>query len=98
MSGKNTGVGCHLLLQGLFPTHGSNAHLPHWQADSFPLATWEAQREQTGTQTHEAGVNSVPTVVYTGFSGDTGGPGVSRRVRKGSVQDMEATGFDQNHF
>ena len=37
--GKNTGVGCHALLQGIFPTLGSNLsllHLMHWQAGSFP--------------------------------------------------------------
>ena len=28
--GKNTGVGCHVLLQGIFPTQGSNPDLPHW--------------------------------------------------------------------
>ena len=27
--GKNTGVGCHFLLQGIFPTQGSNPGLPH---------------------------------------------------------------------
>ena len=27
--GKNTGVGCHALLQGIFPTQGSNSGLPH---------------------------------------------------------------------
>ena len=27
--GKNTGVGCHALLQGVFPTQGSNPGLPH---------------------------------------------------------------------
>ena len=27
--GKNTGVGCHTLLQGIFPTKGSNLDLPH---------------------------------------------------------------------
>ena len=27
--GKNTGVGCHALLQGIFPTQGSNPSLPH---------------------------------------------------------------------
>ena len=27
--GKNTGVGCHALLQGIFPTQGSNSHLLH---------------------------------------------------------------------
>ena len=26
---KNTGVGCHALLQGIFPTQGSNPGLPH---------------------------------------------------------------------
>ena len=27
--GKNTGVGCHSLLQGIFPTKGSNLSLPY---------------------------------------------------------------------
>ena len=38
--GKNTGVGCHSLLQGIFPTQGSNLSLLcplHWQAHSLPL-------------------------------------------------------------
>ena len=38
---KNTGVGCHFLLQGIFPTQGSNLRLLcllRWQADSSPLA------------------------------------------------------------
>ena len=34
--GKSTGVGCHLLLQGIFPTQGWNPQAPCWQADSFP--------------------------------------------------------------
>ena len=29
--GKNTGVGCHFLLQGFFPTQESNLCLLHWQ-------------------------------------------------------------------
>ena len=39
--GKNNGVGCHFLLQGLFLAQGSNLHLLHllhWQADSLPLS------------------------------------------------------------
>ena len=36
--GKNTGVGCHFLLQGIFPTPGLNSVLLHWQADSLPLS------------------------------------------------------------
>ena len=38
--GKNTGVGCHSLLQRIFPTQGSNACLLcllHWQAGSLLL-------------------------------------------------------------
>ena len=38
---KNTGVACHFLLQGIFPTQGSNLcflSLLHWQADSLPLS------------------------------------------------------------
>ena len=36
--GKNTGVGCHFPLQGIFLTQGSNPCLLHWQADSLPLS------------------------------------------------------------
>jgi len=38
-SSKNTGVGCHALLQGTFTTQGLNPHLLcllHWQAGSLP--------------------------------------------------------------
>ena len=37
-SGKNTRVGCHFLLQGIFPTHGLNLCLLHLQVDSLPLS------------------------------------------------------------
>ena len=39
--GKNTGVGCHFLLQGIFSTQRLNPHLLgllHWEADSLPLS------------------------------------------------------------
>ena len=29
-------MGCHFLLQWIFPTQGSNPHLLHWHADSLP--------------------------------------------------------------
>ena len=38
--GKNTRMGCQALLQGMFPTQGSNPYLLtllHWQVDSLPL-------------------------------------------------------------
>ena len=39
--GKNTGVGCHALLQEIFPTQGLTPGLLcllHWQVSSSPLA------------------------------------------------------------
>ena len=39
--GKNAGVGCHFLLQGIFPTQGlilCLLHLLHWQVGSLPLS------------------------------------------------------------
>ena len=39
--GRNTGVGCHALLQGVFPMQGSSLPLLcllNWQVDSLPLA------------------------------------------------------------
>ena len=36
-AGKKTGVGCHFLLQGIFPTQGSKLRLLHWQVGSLPL-------------------------------------------------------------
>ena len=39
---KNTGVGCHFLLQGTFPTQGLNPGLLHWQVDSLPLSHQES--------------------------------------------------------
>ena len=36
--GKNIGVGCHALLQGIFPAQGSNPCILHRQADSLPLS------------------------------------------------------------
>ena len=40
--GKNTGVGCPFLLQGIFLTQGLNQHLLPWQAQ---WDTWEALGE-----------------------------------------------------
>ena len=34
--GKNTGVVCHFLLQGIFPTQGSNPGLLHYRQDALP--------------------------------------------------------------
>ena len=36
--GKNTGVGCHFLLQGIFPTQGWNPGLSHCRQTFYPLS------------------------------------------------------------
>ena len=41
--GKNIGMDCHFLLQGIFQNWSSNLHLLwllNWQADSLPLKAW----------------------------------------------------------
>ena len=46
-------LGCHFLLQGIFPTQGSNPNLLHQQADSLPLShlgsplTWGSEPNWT---------------------------------------------------
>ena len=36
--GNSTGVGCHFLLQGIFPTQGSNPGLPHCRQTLYHLS------------------------------------------------------------
>ena len=40
--GKNTGVGCHFLLQGIFPTQGSSLGLPHCRRILYCLSHQES--------------------------------------------------------
>ena len=41
---KNTGVGCHFLLQEIFPTQGSNPGLPHHRQTLYCLSHQEVTR------------------------------------------------------
>ena len=42
--GKNTGVGCHVLLQGIFTIQGSNPGLPHCRWILYRLSHQESPR------------------------------------------------------
>ena len=53
--GKNTGVGCHFLLQGIFPIQGLNPCLLHWQADFSPLSHQGSPLTEEGMATGERG-------------------------------------------
>ena len=61
--GKNTGVGCHALLQGIFPTQES----PALQADSLPSALpgkfYLIHREPSLLSSTPTALNSVPGTV-----------------------------------
>ena len=58
--GKNTGVGCHFLLQGIFLTQGSNPGVLHWQVDSLPLSHLGSPclvtKDTQTVQSHQVGV------------------------------------------
>ena len=45
--GKNTGVGWHFLLQGIFPTQGLNPCLLHWQKQSLQMCKcWQITEDE----------------------------------------------------
>src|SRR5574337_797045 len=59
--GKSTRVGCHFLLQGIFPTQGSNPGLPHcslliWTGGSTPLLCLEGVPDLPVAPQDEAGL------------------------------------------
>ena len=49
--GKSTGVGCHFLLQGIFPTQGLNLGLPHCRQTLYRLShqgsLWQRRQKCT---------------------------------------------------
>ena len=72
--GKNTGVGCHFLFQGIFPNTGSNPrllYLLYWQAHSLPVLqlgslSGDIQVLKKGKETY-TGVNSILDLCSVGI-------------------------------
>ena len=50
--GKNTGVGCHSLLQGIFPTQGSNLDLLHCSQNLYRLSYEGSPKGSSTNATH----------------------------------------------
>ena len=50
--GRNTGVGCHFLLHGIFPTQGSNPDLPHCRQILTPSELSGKPQKNTGVGCH----------------------------------------------
>ena len=48
--GKNIGVGCHALLQGIFPTQGSNPHLLRLLCCRWILYPWATRKKESGSE------------------------------------------------
>ena len=73
--GKNTGVRCHALIQGIFPTQGSNPGLPHCRWIHYQLShqgsprtlEWVAYPFSWGTSDPEmeAGSPALQVVFFT---------------------------------
>ena len=74
--GKGSRVGGHFLLQGIFPTPGSNSCLWHGQADSLPLShlggPQPAVQGETNALERQGKASPAPRVLYEAGSGVTG--------------------------
>ena len=73
--GKNAGVGYHALLQGIFPTQGTNLGLPHCRQIHFcpRIPEWMAYTFFRATSRHRN---------WTGVSCTAGGFFISRTTRE----------------
>ena len=61
--GKNTGVGCHALLQGIFPIQGYNPGLPHCRQISLP--TEPPGKPNQGSPTKASAVKGLRPIHWT---------------------------------
>ena len=57
--GKSTGVGCHFLLQGIFPTQGLNPGLPHCRQTLYCLSHQGSPKDES-----KEGYNSMSMVFW----------------------------------
>ena len=66
---KNTGVGCHAVLQGIFPTQGSNPDLPHCRRFLYHLSHQGKKRKKESEVTQSCLTLCNPmNCSLTGFS------------------------------
>ena len=85
LQARVTGVDCHVLLQGIFPTQGSNPRflcLLHWQADCLPLAP-----PGNMTRAHATGTQGLKHKTFTAM----------RKTKKLLSCDCLSLCFDRHH-
>ena len=76
--GKSTGVGCHFLLQEIFPTQGLNPSLPHCRQTLYHLSYQGSQQCRRCWFNSWVGKilwrrDRLPTPVFLGFPGGSDG-------------------------
>ena len=107
---KNTGVGCHALLQGIFPTQGLNPGLPHcrWilyhlsHQGSASILKWVAYPFSRGTYQprNQAGVSCIGFFWLSSKesacnAGDPGSiPGLGRSPAEGNGYPLQYSGLE----
>ena len=64
--GKSTGVGCHFLLQGIFPTQGLNPGLPHYRQTLYRLSQQGSQKDSINSREKYEG-KLMKHVVFLGW-------------------------------
>ena len=52
-------MGCHFLLQGIFPTQGLNPGLPHYRQTLYPLSHAGLDEAQTGIKIARRNINNL---------------------------------------
>ena len=88
--GKNTGVGCHFLLQGIFLTQGSNPGLLHCRQTLYPLSHHKMS-QSTGSPRVRQDSSQAPLVKnLPANAGDLGSiPGLGKFPREGNGKPLQ---------
>ena len=105
--GKNTGVGCHALLQGIFPTQRSNPGLSHCRDSLLSEPPGKPKKTRVGSQsllqgnflTQESnwGISHCRQILYQlSYQGSPKGRVVSPSGNRTLVSHL--TGGDTHHY
>ena len=93
--GKDTGVGCHVLLQRIFPTEGSNPSFLQWGRVLYPMiATWEAQAKVWMTVNN----NNVINIGSSTLRNELSKVKMVNKRRGWGVREREGMGDASLHF
>ena len=78
-------MGCHFLLQGIFPTQGSNSGLPHCGQTLYHLSHQGIPNKFINILLKEEDEETAVGILNTAITGNTSSPGVEERQRAGQA-------------